>query len=74
MSPHFVFGRVIATPGALNAFAATGEKPIYCIVRHMNLDSGSLGVDARRPAPGANEGRVDMAAHTTAVSLRATTL
>jgi hypothetical protein len=32
----------MATPGALNAFAATGENPINYIVRHMNLDPGSL--------------------------------
>ena len=35
----------MATPGALNAFAATGENPINYIVRHMNLDPGSLGAD-----------------------------
>jgi hypothetical protein len=35
----------MATPGALNAFAATGENPINFIVRHMNLDPGSLGAD-----------------------------
>ena len=35
----------MATPGALNAFAATGEDPINCIVRHMNLDPGALGAD-----------------------------
>ena len=32
-------------PGALNAFAATGENPINYIVRHMNLDPGALGAD-----------------------------
>ncbi len=35
----------MATPGALNAFAATGENPMSYIVRHMNLDPGSLGVE-----------------------------
>ena len=34
-----------ATPGALNAFAATGENPINYIIRHMNLDPGSLGAE-----------------------------
>lgn len=34
-------------PGALNAFAATGENPINYIVRHMNLDSGSLGAEGQ---------------------------
>ena len=35
----------MATPGALNAFAATGENPISYVVRHMNLDPGSLGAE-----------------------------
>jgi hypothetical protein len=35
----------MATPGALNAFAATGENLIDYIVRHMNLDPGALGPD-----------------------------
>jgi uncharacterized phage-associated protein len=35
----------MATPGVMNAFAATGENPINYIVRHMNLDPGSLGAD-----------------------------
>jgi hypothetical protein len=32
----------MATPAALDAFAATGEDPINYIVRHMNLDPGRL--------------------------------
>ncbi|HSD33662.1 MAG TPA: hypothetical protein VLB49_17230 [Gemmatimonadales bacterium] len=35
----------MATPEALNAFAGAGENPINYIVRHMNLDPGSLGAD-----------------------------
>jgi hypothetical protein len=35
----------MATPGALNAFAATGEDPINYIVRHMNLDPGMLAAE-----------------------------
>ncbi len=44
-SQHFMLGRLMATPGALNAFAATGENPTNYIVRHMNLDPGLLGAD-----------------------------
>ena len=33
------------TAGALNAFAATDEHPLHFIVRHMNLDPGTLGAD-----------------------------
>lgn len=36
---------IVATRGALNAFAATGENPINYIVRHRDLDPGSLGAD-----------------------------
>ena len=35
----------MATPGALNAFAATGDNPSNYIVRYMNLDPGTLGAD-----------------------------
>jgi hypothetical protein len=43
----------MATPGALNAFAATGEDPINYIVRHMNLDPGrwELTTSCRTCAP-----------------------
>jgi hypothetical protein len=41
----FLLGRLVTTPGALKAFAATGENPINYIVRHMNLDPGALGAD-----------------------------
>jgi hypothetical protein len=45
-TPRFLLlGRLIATPGALNAFAATGEDPINYIVRHMNLDPGVLAAE-----------------------------
>ena len=48
-------GRLMATLGVLNAFAATGENPISYVVRHMNLDPGS----ARRCRPTAeSEGGV----------------
>jgi len=36
----FLLGRLVATRGALNAFAATGENPINYTVRHMNLAPG----------------------------------
>ena len=44
-APRFPLGRLGATPGALNAFAATGENPINYIVRHMNLDPGVLAAE-----------------------------
>ena len=44
-TPRFLLGRLMATPGALNAFAATGENPINYIVRHVSLDPGSLGAE-----------------------------
>jgi hypothetical protein len=42
-TPHFLLGRLMATPGALNAFAATGENPVNYIVRHMNPDPARSG-------------------------------
>jgi len=42
---RFLLGRLVATPGALRAFAATGENPINFIARHMNLDPGDLGAE-----------------------------
>jgi hypothetical protein len=33
----------MATPGAIDALARTGEHPLHFIVRHMSLDPGSLG-------------------------------
>jgi len=35
----------MATPGALSAFAASGENPIEYTVRHMNLDPGVLNAE-----------------------------
>jgi len=40
-----MIGRLMATSGALTAFAASGENPINYIVRHLNLDPGALGAD-----------------------------
>jgi len=37
--------RATVPPGALNAFAATGENAINYIVRHMNLDPGVLAAE-----------------------------
>lgn len=41
----FPLGRLLATPGALAAFKATGDDPQRYIVRHVQLDPGVL--DAR---------------------------
>jgi hypothetical protein len=35
----------MTTPGALNAFVATGENPINYIIRDLSLAPGSLGAD-----------------------------
>ena len=43
-TPRFLLGRLTETPGALNAFATTGENPINYVARHMNLDPGALGL------------------------------
>jgi hypothetical protein len=35
-------GRILATPGALVAFEASGEEPLAFLLRHINLDPGDL--------------------------------
>ena len=42
---RFLLGRLMATPGAIDALVRTGEHPLRFIVRHMNLDPGSLGAE-----------------------------
>jgi hypothetical protein len=42
---HFALGRLVATPGALRAFEATGENLMNFIARHMTLDPGDLGAE-----------------------------
>jgi hypothetical protein len=41
----FPAGTAHGHAGALNAFAASAENPINYVVRHMNLDPGSLGAE-----------------------------
>jgi hypothetical protein len=44
--PHhdvlFPFGRLVATPGALNALASSGESPVIYLARHLHGDWGDL--------------------------------
>lgn len=42
---RFPLGRLVATPGALAAFAATGETPLAYVQRHAAGDWGSVGAD-----------------------------
>ncbi len=49
-SPHssFRLGRVLATPGALEAIAASGEAPADFLARHVRLDWGCVSPDDGR--------------------------
>ena len=38
-------GQIVATPGALEAFRASGEDPLTYLVRHLNGDWGDLSAD-----------------------------
>jgi len=39
---RFELGKLVATPGALDAFARTGEMPLPFLARHSNRDWGEL--------------------------------
>jgi hypothetical protein len=41
----FALGRLLGTPGALSAFARTGENPITYVLRHWRLDPGVLSAE-----------------------------
>jgi hypothetical protein len=38
-------GQIVATPGALEEFRASGEDPLTYLVRHLNGDWGDLSAD-----------------------------
>ena len=35
-------GQIVATPGALEAFRASGDDPLACLVRHITGDWGDV--------------------------------
>ncbi len=44
-SPRFTLGRVVATPGALEALEAAEQTPMEFIRRHAVLDPGEIDVE-----------------------------
>ncbi len=40
--PLFSLGRLVATPGALAAFEASGDDPLAFVIKHVCLDPGDL--------------------------------
>lgn len=40
--PLFPLGRIVATPGALDAFGKTAEEPLIYLRRHVSGDWGDL--------------------------------
>lgn len=40
--PRFKLGRVVATPGALQAIEVSGDLPIVLLSRHLHSDPGAL--------------------------------
>ena len=44
----FELGRLVSTPGALDAFARTGEEPWGYLARHATGDWGDLDEDDQR--------------------------
>jgi hypothetical protein len=43
--PRFPLGRVVATPGALEALRDSGQTPIEFLNRHAALDPGELNAE-----------------------------
>ena len=46
--PKFHLGRVVATPGALDALLAAGQTPTFFLRRHVMGDWGDLDEEDRR--------------------------
>jgi hypothetical protein len=46
--PKFHLGRVLATPGALEALDASGQGPDFFLARHVRGDWGDLSGEDRR--------------------------
>lgn len=46
--PLFPLGRLVATPGAIDAFAATGQSPAEFLVRHQAGDYGCVDGDDKK--------------------------
>jgi hypothetical protein len=42
MNPKFAVGRLVATPGALQAFEQSGESPLTYLQRHLCGDWGEV--------------------------------
>jgi hypothetical protein len=40
--PRVPLGRLVATPGALAAFEASGDDPLAFVIKHVCLDPGNL--------------------------------
>jgi hypothetical protein len=40
--PLFSLGQIVATPGALAAFEASGDDPLAFLIKHVCLDPGDL--------------------------------
>ena len=48
MTAPFPLGRILATPGALEALRAVGEDPLHLLSRHVSGDWGDLDPHDRR--------------------------
>jgi len=45
---RFALGRILATPGAINAMREAGESPLRLLKRHVHGDWGDLHEDDQR--------------------------
>jgi hypothetical protein len=47
-APKFPLGQLVATPGALRAFAESGEDPLAFVARHQSGDWGEVPEEDKR--------------------------
>jgi hypothetical protein len=48
LTAKFPLGRVVATPGALEAMSASGQTPDFFLARHQAGDWGEVGAEDRQ--------------------------
>jgi hypothetical protein len=47
-SSRFALGRIVATPGALDALAKSGQSPAHFLLRHASGDWGVVSAQDKR--------------------------
>jgi hypothetical protein len=70
-TPKFTFGALVATPGALEALAASGQSPNELLCRHAAGDWGDVSAgDARLNDAAVRDGERVLSAYRTAEGVK----